>query len=134
MSKWEYCAVVGIAKSQRNPSHYFPAVWFFTPGGTKIVEIGGQEGFEVSKMIAQLGEDGWEMVGIGTMPDRHAQSVNPSAIYFKRPCGGPERVHQDEAAAPKEAGEEEVLRCDHCNAVVSEEDKICPACGIEFEE
>lgn len=34
----------------------------------------------------------------------------------------------------KDNNESEEFRCSECNALVNEEDKICPACGVNLEE
>ena len=43
MQKWEYCALVGIAKSGRQPLPYMPAVWYFTEEGMMLNEIKDDE-------------------------------------------------------------------------------------------
>jgi len=84
MQKWEYCALVGMAKHTRNLNPHYPALWYFTPDGYKIVEIKGAEYSGVAATIAKLGEDGWEMVGVGAMPDKATVGLDPGVIYFKR--------------------------------------------------
>jgi hypothetical protein len=92
MQKWEYCALVGIAKNGRNPSPYMPAVWYFTDRGIMMTEIEGDEVHGVGKFIAQLGNEGWEMVGGMSVFERAPARVafglmvtEDAALFFKRP-------------------------------------------------
>lgn len=79
MQKWEYCTVVGFYIQGGDLETFFPAAMHFTAKGLKIVEIKKPEHLEVALAIAQLGEEGWEMVGCGnTGAERHC-------LYFKRP-------------------------------------------------
>ena len=80
MPAWEYCSVVGIRSSvyDRKLTPYYPAIWQFNLDGISVIEIKGDESKEVSRTIARLGQDGWEMVGcVHTSEFSHA-------IYFKR--------------------------------------------------
>jgi hypothetical protein len=81
MAGWEYCAVKGIRGldiGKRDLQTYNPAVWCFTSEGVETVEIKGREAAEVGRTIAQLGHEGWEMVGCGNLyADTHV-------VYFKR--------------------------------------------------
>jgi hypothetical protein len=92
MDKWEYCAVVGIRAQAAGHSidPHLPAVWYFTTKGLQISEIHGREADEIAKTVAQLGEDGWEMVAAtefdlgashGTIPPL----LPVSGFIFKRP-------------------------------------------------
>ena len=85
MAGWEYCAVAGISQKTThldgNPRHlgtYCPAVWYFTSEGVQTVEIKGREAAEVGRTIAQLGHEGWEMVGCGDT------SQTTHTVYFER--------------------------------------------------
>jgi hypothetical protein len=80
MQKWEYCAVVGIVRNERRLEPKFPAIFWFTPGGFRVTEIKGKENDMTATSIAELGEQGWEMVGVGT----GYQGVSQT-LYFKRP-------------------------------------------------
>lgn len=80
MPAWEYCAVVGMYRNERKLEPAYPAVWYFTPHRIHIVEIKGREAEEVARIIAQLGQEGWEMVGAGNTGERS------HALYFKRPA------------------------------------------------
>ena len=92
MQKWEHCAVVGMRVDAEKLDPRYPAIWYFNPEGLKVVSLsksgtekGGppfqlkKEANEVSKAIARLGMEGWEMVGCGTT----AQVTH--TLYFKRP-------------------------------------------------
>lgn len=78
MQKWEYCAVVGIGSITGSlvPSH--PYTWHFTKIGVRSTKIAKPEVDGVAKAIAELGEQGWELVGAVSAEDRHI-------LYFKRP-------------------------------------------------
>lgn len=83
MAKWEYCAVVGLRRSGNNTvTSYYPSVEYFTAKGVQTVPIRGDtredEIASLARTIAQLGEEGWEMVGCGN------NSEVTHSIYFKR--------------------------------------------------
>ncbi|MFH2040104.1 MAG: hypothetical protein ABIJ65_11790 [Chloroflexota bacterium] len=80
MQKWEYCAITGILHSGRNLSLNYPAIWRFTKTGWDKTDIKGDEMNLVAKNIAELGEQGWEMVGTGPLDEGRAH-----ILYFKRP-------------------------------------------------
>jgi|SRR5215204_1310201 len=87
-AQWEYCAVV---KAQGLPTpRLFFWITYFREEGMKTETVEASLGNNsVSKAIAKLGEDGWEMVGEGPLdirPDpRPSASVNaPVALFFKR--------------------------------------------------
>jgi hypothetical protein len=69
MTKWEYCAIAGIHKfpNGRGFDTYYPEKWSFLPDtGTMTSEITGgreKETKDVGRLIAKLGEEGWELVG-----------------------------------------------------------------------
>ena len=79
MQKWEYCAIVGISRNNEKLFPYYPGIWHFTDLGIQASRIHSPEADEVAKTIAQLGEQGWEMVGAGNVSD------NYHTLYFKRP-------------------------------------------------
>ena len=86
MTKWEYCAVVGISsKGGRLLEPYHPAIWSFTPRGYEVVQITGQEAAEVAKIIAHLGEEGWEMVACANAGETGLSGSEAHILYFKRP-------------------------------------------------
>jgi hypothetical protein len=82
--RWEYCAVT---KAQFINSPRGGQYWINYFRGatvrTETVEAGVMEN-GLAKAIARLGEEGWEMVGEGTL-DMGPGRANPSALYFKRP-------------------------------------------------
>ena len=94
MQKWEYCAVVGISSSSiaTKLDTRYPGVINFTNQGGQITEIrqtfldknitGSKDATErkgVAKAISRLGEDGWELVGVGKTGECF------HTLYFKRP-------------------------------------------------
>jgi len=82
MSKWEYCAVHSVladAKYQYLTCYdgWQRALDYFTVTGGNRTEI--KKGPDaLAQAIAELGEQGWEMVGCGNVYTFHV-------IYFKRP-------------------------------------------------
>jgi hypothetical protein len=84
MQKWEYCAIVGMAKHTRNLNPHYPALWYFTSEGCKVSEIKSAETNSVAMTIAKLGDESWEMVGVGAIPDKATVGLDPGVIYFKR--------------------------------------------------
>ena len=93
MQKWEYCAVTEISANDNKLNTYFPSLIQFIKQGSHIEEIRSihkakktkrrglliSEEELVAKTIFELGEQGWEMVGMGnTGPNHHM-------VYFKRP-------------------------------------------------
>ncbi|HEX8000901.1 MAG TPA: hypothetical protein VF528_21145 [Pyrinomonadaceae bacterium] len=83
-ARWEYCAVsrAGYTGSTRGGAYW---INYFKETGVEIVEIeekvSEQQGAQVYKAIAKLGEEGWEMVGEGELLVRTGKF---EAIYFKR--------------------------------------------------
>ncbi len=81
MQKWEYCVVSGIGPSLATS---YPAAYRMTARGIEIVmdfkklPKGASEINAVAQLIAQLGEEGWEMVGSGNTGSGH------HSLYFKR--------------------------------------------------
>ena len=90
MQKWEYCTL--------GPIEFSSASWKWIPNEpTRIVFTSKgmkEEGFkvdstsslkevqdEVAQVLANLGEQGWEMVGCG------AVFASGHFLYFKRPVG-----------------------------------------------
>lgn len=93
--QWEYCAVVGVFHSymNRHLAPKYPAIWRFTPNGVQVTEIKSRDPEQVTLTIAQLGEEGWEMVGCGNL------DVAEHAIYFKRP-----RLRQEDGQDHRDNG------------------------------
>lgn len=99
MQKWEYCAVGPIInkafrwKDDRANSAYLPgpiterneaAGW---QRYSTMIRYGGEwtlieSSDELDQLIAQLGENGWELVGIG--PVTYMESDVAHFLYFKR--------------------------------------------------
>lgn len=82
--RWEYCAVsrAGYTGSSRGGTYW---VSYFRESGVEIVEIeekvSDQQGAQISRAMAKLGEEGWEMVGQAELPVKTGRF---EAIYFKR--------------------------------------------------
>lgn len=80
--QWEYCAVDMPLGGLRGPDR--TAITFYTLNGANVVPLardkvdpsGEQDQY---RLIAMLGRDGWEMVG-----------VSAGVFYFKRPTIMPE--------------------------------------------
>ena len=86
---WEYCAVM---KAQ-TPGAVRIVYWivYFKGEGVKVetVEAVGVNSISFGKAVANLGDEGWEMVGEGPLAapldPRPGPSANaPSAYFFKR--------------------------------------------------
>jgi hypothetical protein len=82
MQKWEYCAIAGVHASIPEADLYalFPTLQIFSKEGTKYKEISKDDPDDLGKIIADLGEQGWEMVGCGSVGNGGTH-----ALYFKRP-------------------------------------------------
>jgi hypothetical protein len=82
MQKWEYCVITGLvpwAEGVDSEDH----LQYFGPGPTEIYDfkntIGRRRPEVIAETIAQLGEQGWEMVGCAFAGHRGHH------LYFKRP-------------------------------------------------
>jgi hypothetical protein len=86
--RWEYCAIVGLNYRQKNfPSNASTpsAVIRFFPDVLEEVE-GGNEELALANAFTRLGDDGWELTGIGTTLSLTDGSGKTSSVYyFKRP-------------------------------------------------
>lgn len=80
MTQWEYCAIVGMTNVKGALAPESPAIWYFHPGRLEVVQLKGLT--QVTSLIAQLGCQGWEMVGCGG-----SATESTYALYFKRPRG-----------------------------------------------
>ena len=84
-TKWEYCALsrAGYTGSTRGSFYW---ISYFKETGAEVVEIeekvSDQQGTQISRAIARLGDEGWEMIGQGDLPVKTGRF---EAIYFKRP-------------------------------------------------
>lgn len=67
MTKWEYCAIKSDA-----------GLKYFSPSAEHTTE----ESNDIHQTIAQLGLDGWELVGLTQIAPSNAV-----VYYFKRPAG-----------------------------------------------
>ncbi len=80
MQKWEYCAL-GVIKTMNSDGlvgDYPRLVFFGLNGIAQNVSLrDGNEPVNIAKAIAQLGMEGWELVGTGDTTAKHV-------IYFKR--------------------------------------------------
>jgi hypothetical protein len=86
--RWEYCAVsrAQFPGSVRGGQYW---ITYFRANNVRVdtIEAGVSEN-ALSKAIYRLGEEGWEMVGQGTLeagPVRTPTTPTPTALYFKRP-------------------------------------------------
>jgi len=83
MQKWEYCIITGV-HADFTGDH--PGCYRLTSKGRELVTDfsnppkGYAKTYLVAQFIAQLGEEGWEMVGAGTTNEGYAH-----ILYFKRP-------------------------------------------------
>ena len=80
--RWEYCSLSKAMVGQGRGGLYW--ITYFRSGGAQIVETEelATERYGPSKAMAQLGAEGWEMVGEGPLEMR---TGGLNAIYFKRP-------------------------------------------------
>ena len=83
-ARWEYCA---LSKANYVGSSRAGLYWisYFRETGVQVVEVeeSASEKNGMAKAIARLGEEGWEMVGQGSLDVRSGTAVN--ALFFKRP-------------------------------------------------
>jgi hypothetical protein len=80
--RWEYASLTRAAVGPGRGGLYW--ISYFSNKGVRVVEVEEQatEQGGPAKAIAQLGMDGWEMVGQGPLEIRQG---GLNAIYFKRP-------------------------------------------------
>jgi hypothetical protein len=81
VARWEYCSLSKAAVGQSRGGLY--SITYFRNGGADVVEAEelATERYGPAKAIAQLGQNGWEMVGQGPLETR---AGGTNAIYFKR--------------------------------------------------
>jgi hypothetical protein len=89
MTKWEFCSIYPIEEYRHWLVPYGDGFKeTFTLEGGKREEV-PDDPHDLARSIAQLGEDGWELVGCGNVSEvRHA-------LYFKRPKGEPESEDEE---------------------------------------
>jgi len=80
-ARWQYCSVgLGVPFAPPDKNRYFSKLVYFSVEGVDRAREVGLEGKDpwdsFRRAVAQLGTDGWEMVGV--------TGENPVA-YFKRP-------------------------------------------------
>lgn len=71
MRRWQYCVIDGI--SGEGTTDDDSELRYFTEDGVRTVPVGN-----LAVLIANLGLDGWEMVGAGNVSDAW------HALYFKK--------------------------------------------------
>lgn len=83
--RWEYCA---LTKAQFPGSVRGGQYWisYFRNNNVRVetIEAGVTEN-GLAKAIFKLGEEGWELVGEGTLDMGPGRGTPPEALYFKRP-------------------------------------------------
>ena len=99
MNQWEYCVLTGVMVPTRGDfSGYYPHLFKFSKDGiaeemdlTKKGAAKRPDGWEkasegeyIAATIAQLGMQGWEMVGTG-LGMLNFGDWGSHSIYFKRP-------------------------------------------------
>lgn len=101
MQRWEYCAIFGANKSERDLTPKYPTLVYFTKKGAETVRLDNrsraerplewqdaEEGEYVAHIIATLGLDGWELLSTfaGALG---LEGMGSTAFYFKRPVDTP---------------------------------------------
>jgi hypothetical protein len=128
MTRWGYCMITGLnggGSSGLDIACFYPRLIRFCAGGTKTEEDLAKraaasrprkwrdvsEAGYVAHVIAELGSEGWEMVGTGSGPV--TGELEYRCIYFCRPiegeCGGleldrPWRMGEMEPILPEKIG------------------------------
>ncbi len=92
MQKWDYCMVGPIRSAENRIDGQYPHLTHFTERGVDSVRIRApmdkSTDYSLAKTIAELGAEGWELVGCGNV------AVDMHFLYFKRPRqeGQPDRA------------------------------------------
>jgi hypothetical protein len=87
-ARWDYLAISDVSEVGRGnpPALKFSGVaelCYFGEAGCRKVKIeGGDKAAALSKVVSQLGNEGWEMVGDGPFPVGSVEVK--SALFFKR--------------------------------------------------
>lgn len=92
--KWEYCAITDVpAVGQNGKITGSAKICYFQGSGCRKevieVSIDGNDFAEgkraaLAKAAANLGAEGWEMIGEATQFGFYQDNVDPKALYFKR--------------------------------------------------
>jgi hypothetical protein len=81
--RWEYCAISRSGVSASLPRGNYAVSYFRATGvETTYVEETATDRSALSRTIAKLGDDGWEMIGQG--PIEFKPPIGGEALYFKR--------------------------------------------------
>ena len=96
MQQWQYCVLGPIKQGTLGSPFegYYPSLIYFTVDGPETRKIEAPEGIKaqdiLSRVVAQLGTNGWEMVAagaiagrFGSVGDKHDEGFH--FLYFKRP-------------------------------------------------
>ena len=92
MQKWEYCTISGIRHrvGDKDEKSFLVASYLyrFTDSGLGMEKLAAPKGTAsqnyVAATIARMGDDGWELVGIGTGYNQFGD-IPHDVLYFKRP-------------------------------------------------
>jgi hypothetical protein len=83
MQKWEYCAITGIYYDTKegwlSTGYHKRSLMLFKEANVYAERIEDNPK-ELAKIIVNLGKEGWEMVGCGTVAMGYSH-----ILYFKRP-------------------------------------------------
>lgn len=80
MIKWEYCVITGLQYKPYGLAPFYPQLLMYHPQGAQQTNLTGKnESDKVARLIAELGEQGWQMAGT------FQESEGVHGIYFKRP-------------------------------------------------
>ena len=82
--QWEYCTITraGYSAAASRSGVYW--ITYYRKAGPQVVDVEDNvtTNAALAKAIARLGEEGWEMVGVGPIELRVGKT---DALYFKRP-------------------------------------------------
>lgn len=100
VQRWEYCAIAGITTEKKSFASTWTTsadIWYFSGEGgpSAHVEVEGHDNRRgvLAKAITGLGQEGWEMVGLGPgnsdsfggLSEGTGSLGSPFILYFKRP-------------------------------------------------
>jgi hypothetical protein len=82
--KWEYCTLTKAAYTS-SPRAGVYWISYFRASGVQVVDVedNATTNAAMSKALARLGDEGWELVGSGPLEVRPGTKLD--ALYFKRP-------------------------------------------------